>query len=288
MTFSLRSLFPNLPQLKVIDVGASPIDGDPPYQPLFESGQAQVLGFEPDEVQLEALRSLGHANATYLGDALGDGEEHELHICRSPGMTSLLEPDAEVLEHFHGFPEWAEVVRKQKVQTRRLDDVSEARGSDYIKIDVQGAELAVLEHGKEVLSECLVCHIELQFVPFYKDQPLFAELDQVMREAGFWLHRFTPIQSRVFKPLLVDGDIYAGLSQQLWTDGIYFRRFTDFSTMSEPQLEKIAMVAHDLYGSIDLASLALKRLDERDEGVRQGEYLRALTEQKPQAAPGPV
>jgi hypothetical protein len=106
---------------------------------------------------------------------------------------------------------------------------------------------------------------------------LFAELDQALRAAGFWLHRFLPIHSRVFKPLMVNNDIYAGMSQDLWTDAVYVRRFTDFPTMEPAALQRIALMAHDLYKSYDLASLALLELDKRDGGTRQPRYVRALT-----------
>ena len=100
---------------------------------------------------------------------------------------------------------------------------------------------------------------------------------QALRAAGFWLHRFLPIHSRVFKPLMVNNDIYAGMSQVLWTDAVYVRRFTDFPTMDTAALQRIALMAHDLYGSFDLAALALLELDKRDGGTRQPHYLKALT-----------
>jgi len=276
LVFSLTQLFPELPDVKVVDIGASPIDGDPPYQPLLRAGKVDLVGFEPDEKQFAALQALDQPRATFLPDAIGDGAEHVLRVCSLPGMTSHLEPDLEVLEHFHGFGEWARVVEERPMPTRRLDEVPEAHGCDYLKIDVQGGELAVLQNAPEVLADCLVVHTEVQFVPFYKDQPLFAELDQLLRNAGFWLHQFTPIHRRVFKPMLINQDIYAGLSQDLWSDAVYVRRFTDFATMDRESLEKIALIGHDAYESIDLASLALLRIDEREGGKRQEQYVAAL------------
>ena len=75
---------------------------------------------------------------------------------------------------------------------------------------------------------------------------------------------------------MVNNDIYARMSQDLWTDAVYVRRFTDFPTLAADALERIALIAHDLYGSYDLASLALLELDKRDGGDRQPRYLRAL------------
>jgi hypothetical protein len=38
----------------VVDIGANPIDGDPPYQSMLEKRLCRVVGFEP---QSEALAS---------------------------------------------------------------------------------------------------------------------------------------------------------------------------------------------------------------------------------------
>jgi hypothetical protein len=46
--------------------------------------------------------------------------------------------------------------------------------------------------------------------------------------------------------------------------------------MDRGSLEKIALIGHDLYESIDLASLALLRIDEKEGGKRQEEYVGAL------------
>ena len=275
--FPLHQLFPDLPRQRIVDVGASPIDGVPPYDALRSSGRADLVGFEPDEVQFRALLELDERDATFLPHAIGDGQPGTLHVCKSPGMTSLLEPDQKVLSHFHGFSGWGEVTKTLPVQTMRLDDCPETKHTDYLKLDIQGGELAALSGAVELLSEALCVHIEVQFVPFYKDQPLFAELDQALRAAGFMLHRFLPIHSRVFQPLLVNDDIYAGLSQELWSDAVYFKNFADFDRLEVSALLKVAEIANDVYQSIDLAALALRHADQLSGDSREPAYLQALS-----------
>jgi hypothetical protein len=192
-------------------------------------------------------------------------------------MNSLLEPDLEVLDHFHGFPEWARVVGHKPVTTRRLDDVAEIEQMDYLKLDVQGSELAVIQGAARRLQSTVVVQTEVQFVPFYQGQPLFAELDQALRRAGFYLHSFAPMQSRVFKPLIVKEDIYSGLSQVLWSDAVFVKAFTRFAALSSQQLLKIAALCHELYRSYDLAALALAHVDRHEGGDRQARYIARLT-----------
>jgi hypothetical protein len=124
-----------------------------------------------------------------------------------------------------------------------------------------------------------VIHTEVNFIPFYQNQALFAEIDQIIRELGFYLHTFLPLVKRVFKPLVVDNNIYSGLNQVLWTDAVYVRRFTDFLDLDSDSLVKIAIIMHDLYASYDMTLLALKHLDEKENLDFQEVYLRCLSQQ---------
>ena len=119
----------------------------------------------------------------------------------------------------------------------------------------------------------LVIQLEVNFVPFYKDQPLFAELDQELRAQGFYLHRFLPLISRVFKPLILNNDPYAGLSQVLWSDAIYVKKFTDVDARSDAELLKTARIMHELYDSFDYAGMMLWHHDQRRDTKLYDAYL---------------
>ena len=212
--------------IKIVDVGANPIDGKPPYAPLMASGLAQVIGFEPNAKALAQLNWQKGPFETYLPHAVGDGRRHRLRFCAAPGMTSLLEPDPKVLSLFHGFTEWGRVTATEAVDTVRLDDVPETTGLELLKIDIQGAELMVFQNAVERLRTALVIHTEVEFLPMYVGQPLFSDIDQFLRAQGFVLHRFDRLISRVVKPLLINNDHKAGLSQLLWADAIFIRDFT--------------------------------------------------------------
>jgi FkbM family methyltransferase len=273
----LAELFDDLPPLRIVEVGASAVDGEPAYQRLVNRGAATVIGFEPDPAECRKLQAQAGPSASYLPYAIGDGRDAMLHICHSRGMNSLYEPDRQILDSFQGFGDWGRVVGRQTVATRRLDDIDEIAAIDYLKLDVQGSELSILRGAKEKLATTLVVETEAQFIPFYKGQPLFAEVDQELRGAGFLMHRFGPMISRVFKPMLIRDDVYSGLSQTLWSDAVCVRRFTDFARLPSESLLKIALVVHDLYGSIDLAALALSHLDQREGTGRLLTYQRRLT-----------
>ncbi len=107
------------PRVKVVDIGANPIDSDPPYAGMLRAGEAEVVGFEPNRAALATLDARKGPLERYFPHAVGDGARHTLRICQAPGMTSLLEPDPAVLSLFHGFPDWGRVIATEEVETVR-------------------------------------------------------------------------------------------------------------------------------------------------------------------------
>jgi len=264
-----RSSLADLLDLKlvidVVDIGANPIDGVAPYKSLLDGGHARVVGFEPNPDALARLNSQKGPNEKYLPRAVFDGSEQKLKVCRAEGMTSLLEPNADLLHYFHGFPEWGAVQRRVPVSTVRLDDEKEIKNIDYLKIDIQGAELEVFRNGVNRLRNCLVIHTEVEFLPMYKDQPLFSEVELFLRGHGFTFHRFYPLVSRTVQPMLVNNDKFAGLSQIFWADALFIKDFTKLDRLSERSLKKLALILHDCYGSYDIALRALMAVDAKNE-----------------------
>jgi FkbM family methyltransferase len=250
-------------RVKVVDIGANPIDGAPPYKSMLDRGEAEVVGFEPNPDALATLNQRKGPYETYLPNAVGDGSRHVLRICRAPGMTSLLEPDPAILGLFHGFPAWGEVMAEEEIETVRLDDVPATEGIDMIKIDIQGGELMVLRNAIERLRTVSVIQTEVEFLPLYKGQPLFSEVELFLRSQGFIFHRFFPLNSRALQPIVVGGSIYNGLSQQVWGDGIFVRDFTRWEVYSDRQLLAAASIVHNCYQSYDLSLRLIQEYDRR-------------------------
>jgi len=273
----LHSLLNISCNIKIVDIGANPIDGEAPYAPLLAAGNAQVIGFEPNLTALDTLNRKKSEHETYLPCAIGDGRRHTLTHCRAPGMTSLLEPNPKVLALFHGFSEWGRVVRTEEVDTIRLDDISETSELDYLKIDIQGAELMVFQNAVERLRNALLIHTEVEFLPMYIGQPLFSDVDQFLRQYGFVLHRFHPLISRTIKPMIVNNSPYAGLSQALWADAVFVRDFIHLDPLSAEQLLRLAVILHDCYRSYDLVLHLLSEYDRRMQTNLSKSYLATIT-----------
>ncbi len=268
------------PRIKVVDIGANPIDTAPPYAGLLRDGHAEVVGFEPNPLALAELERRKGPHERYFPHAVGDGADHTLHVCQAPGMTSLLVPNDATLNLFHGFPQWGLVLATETVATVRLDDVLETAGADLLKLDIQGAELMVLRHAEQRLATALVVQAEVEFMPLYQGQPLFSEVELFLRGHGFMFHRFFPEVSRAISPMLVNQDPYAGFSQLVWADGIFVRDITRLHLLDDRQLLATAAILHDCYGSIDVAFRLLTEHDRRCGGGLGETYLAGMQRRK--------
>ncbi len=274
---SLASLLEIECPINVIDIGANPIDGDAPYKPLLDSGLAQVYGFEPNLDALARLNAIKGPNETYFSSAVYDGNQQELRVCLAQGMTSLLEPNANLLNYLHGFPEWGKVEERVSIPTVRLDDINEITIVDYLKIDIQGAELEVFRNGINRLKDCLVIHTEVNFLPMYEGQPLFSEVELYLRELGFIFHKFDPLVSRILQPMTLNNDIRGQLSQVTYADAVFVKDFTKFDQLSSKQLKKIALILNDIYESFDIVLRALMAYDTKTKSNFAEQYLKILS-----------
>jgi len=237
----------------VVDIGANPIDGDPPYKAMLAAGLCQVTGFEPQGAALAKLEQSKGPHEQYLPYAVGDGTERTLHVCELEGMTSLLVPDPDHLALFNLFPTWGRVKERLPIATRKLDDIAEIAYLDFLKMDVQGSEREVLAHGRTKLKHAIAVQTEVSFVPLYKDQPAFGEIDLTMRDMGFLPHCVSGTKIWPLSPMVVGNEPNRGIRQLLETDMVYVRDFTRAEGMSAEQWKHLALVAHHCYGSYDLA-----------------------------------
>lgn len=250
----------------IVDVGAAFLGEAPPYQPLVDAHLARRYAFEPNEVSAAELRTRLEAEAVVLPYALADGCRHTLHLAPG-GMTSLLEPDPAAfafLTPFSMAPFWP-VERgfaPTVIETRRLDDITEIPAIDYLKIDVQGAELLVIENGREKLESCSVVHVEMSFFALYKDQPLFGEVDAALRAMGFVVHGLADVKRYPVAPF-EPRDLWRGLNQLVEVDMVYVRDLKRLELQPDAQLAATALIMDTCYASYDIALRCLAALEKR-------------------------
>lgn len=146
------------PGMVVLDVGANV-----GFYSLFFAGlvgpEGRVLAFEPDPVSfgLLAQRAAGRANLETAQVALGDREGRLTLYC------SLTNRADNRVHPSHGTP-----VEQVEVPLTTLDTWLSSRGVeriDAVKMDVQGAEVAVLAGARETLRRTQPAWMLIEFSP---------------------------------------------------------------------------------------------------------------------------
>lgn len=227
-----------------------------------------IYGFDADADACEAANAdLETRQVTWtekhiplaLGSSVG---EATLYVTKHPMCSSLYPPNEPYLARFAGLPELVNLDFTIDIETTTLDEFCQAEGIeeiDFLQVDVQGADLQVLEGAAEILRRSILAiQIEVEFSHLYLNQPLFADVDTYLRKHGFTLFDLkNAYRARTRAPFV--SQIHPG--QLLWADAYYFRDLIqeDLSTpfKTPEQILKLACIA-DL---MDFTDYALELLE---------------------------
>lgn len=222
-----------------------------------------IYGFDADEeAAAEANLDLAVRQVPWqeihvpIGLSNQEGEA-TLYVTKAPMCTSLYPPNEPFLARFANLPELVNLDFKVEIETTTLDTFCAAENVealDFLQIDVQGADLNVLQGATNLLQRSgLAIQIEVEFAQLYKDQPLFADVDAFLRAQGFSLFDVTrSYRLRTLSP--IQGGQHPG--QLLWGDAFYLRDLISTEanqTLRTPeQMLKLACMA-DILGFTDYA-----------------------------------
>jgi len=246
--------------LLIVDVGAAEYSEAalPAYAALLRSPGTRVVGFDA-HADAQAAPAPG-GQFVMLPYAIGDGGTHMFRSCAAPMTSSLFEPNIPWLERFENLAELCRVVDRASIDTIPLDDVPEARGATFLKVDVQGATLMVLGGARAVLEDVVVVQTEVEFGPIYQGTPRFGDVERFLASAGFAFHHFRDFGTR--REMSGTSAFGARATRQLWADAVFVPDFERMDRLSPSALLRLAAVAHDCYDVQDLAHACLVRFDE--------------------------
>lgn len=226
----------------------------------------QIFGFEPDEVEYARLTK-EKINGRYFNCALSDTEtERPLYLTKVRGCSSLYEPNMVFLRQFPG-SDWLEVEKVVTIKTHTLDSVFQKEATttcDFIKIDVQGAELDVLKGGlKSLKNHVLGMEIEVEFQPLYKDQPLFPDIDVFVRsQFGLEIQDFKKYYWKFQRGInygSAKGKLIFGEALYFRPPGSVFEICKDQTLAKAKETILKAILMGIIYGYFDYALLILER-----------------------------
>lgn len=186
-------------RLIIFDIGACECEDSIRYANLFPN--SAIFAFEPlpDNVKKIKKNIARHnkTNITLIEKALSDsiGQVEFFVSSGQPRDTknsdwdygnkssSLLKPDK-----VHRVHDWLEFDKTIIVETDTIkhfckeNDINEI---NFVHLDVQGAELLVLNGAEEFIQKIGIIWMEVESLPFYKDQPLKKNVELFMKKNGF-------------------------------------------------------------------------------------------------------
>ena len=227
-----------------------------------------LVGFEPDPVEFTDLQKQlssewKSVNILPFGLSSRSGQQ-VLNIPKDPQSASLLEHNLVIGEKFRK-KQFFEIDRTEKIQVLSLKDAlnkTNFQSVDFIKIDIEGAELLVFKSSPEVMKDVLAIKTEISFIPFRKSQPLASDVDIYLRKFGFEIMNIIqPYHWRrhgyLNHPYYSDETPPYSKAQLVHADYLYFR---DPDSLGDDiaKLLKLSLIALS-FGYFDHALMILER-----------------------------
>jgi FkbM family methyltransferase len=238
----------------------------------------EVDAFEPDPTDYLKQKSKAPANIHWHPYALArESGERDLYVLNRSSGSSLYPPNNDVLGAFT-VDSYCRLKEVKKVNCFSYPDFMRSSGRPaphLIKLDVQGAELEILE-SLFVASKknILAVETEVEFLEVYKGQPLFADVDNFMKSQDFELldlrtHRAYRARENqecfYLRKFNTAGGGPTAISAQLVAgDALYFRKYDSPLVLASKHTLLHYILVTVIYRFYEWSLLAI------ESGVREG------------------
>ena len=205
---------PEFEGITLIDIGAA---GD--IEPRWKAVEKNLnyIGFEPDERSRKDLMSNRDSCREYTihSEALLDTDGIvNLNLCRKPQSSSIYVPNIEFTNLFSDSKRF-DVLKTEIITTKKLDNIK-ISNPDFIKLDIQGAELKALLGSEKTLEETFGLEVEVEFLPIYMHQPLFGDISSFLLKKDFEFIDFIDL-------CRWERRAYNGYGQCIFGDALYLK-----------------------------------------------------------------
>lgn len=247
--------------LALLDIGAR--DGIQWPWDRIAQDQLNLILVEPDPVEADRLKKACVRDGRgFVIPSVLWRDERTLHLNLNlkPGTSSVFPANRSLLDQFPDSDRYSRVstIDLPAQTIDQLAATGQLHHIDFAKIDVQGAELAILEGGAHFFARNLIgLEVEVEFCELYIGQPLFAEVDAYARSLGLELWDLRKTYWKYEQGMHVPGPVKGRL---VFGDALYFRPLTGLaswlSSMADSAAtEKIVMLVTSAlaYGYADYA-----------------------------------
>jgi FkbM family methyltransferase len=286
----LLDLLPDQERFVIVDGGAREVDREPRWRP-FPPSRLRFIGFEPNESEAQRLNATpgpGGLEWQFIPAGLwGSSGQRRFEHNKAEGGSSFLSQHRELTDRWK-FENAQETVLAREmffpVSDEEMRVVSLAGWAkhakidaiDFLKLNVQGGELEILQGAGGLLDSVLGLLVEVSFVESYKNRPLFSDIDRYLNSRGFAFfdllaHHYvgrsaSPVHARhlvVAEPKL--GQLVSSWGQLIEGHALYLRDPVAKGTahqMSASRVIKLAVFA-EAFGQIEFAFELLDWLSSR-------------------------
>ena len=253
-------------KFKIIEIGAVQLSKKEPFYEILEHfPNSKIIGFEIENEVCDKMNQKAPKGVEYYPYALGEkNEKKKLYNTQNPMCTSLLKPNEKLIRLYNNLED-AYLKDETEIDTITLDafvDKYKLDDIDFIKIDVQGAELDIFKGSKKTLKNIIKIICEVEFVPLYENQPLFGEVCKFLSQYDLMFNKFLGFAGRTLRPLMaIEGR--NAISQYMWADAAFICHVEKIQNLNDEQLLKLSLLS-SIYNSIDLAYFCLLIYDKRN------------------------
>lgn len=175
-----KELLKIVKNFKLLDLGAAG-DLDNRWK-LLNSKIIQIYAAEPHPSSFKNLKKknilinkLFHNN---------ENKKEKLYLTKKPECSSIYRPNFEHLKNFKDADRY-NILDEVIFDTTCIDTEFKNTNLDFVKIDTQGSEFEILNGAKEKMQNILGLEIECCFFQIYKEQKLFENIKDKLRENDF-------------------------------------------------------------------------------------------------------
>lgn len=176
----ISKFFTDRKNIVIFDIGANQGDITAELDESYNNAIIHTFEAIPYLAEKQRKRFVDKQNIIVNEAAISNSNEKlEFYVNEFPDTSSLLASDESVLPIRYGN------VYKEKekitVDAITLDDYcknNNIKEIDFIKMDIQGAELLALEGAEQLLDQGKIklIYVETMFIPLYKNQAIFSDI----------------------------------------------------------------------------------------------------------------
>ena len=267
----------------IIEIGALKLNKEKEsfYELLDYFPSSKIIGFEIEKEVCEKMNSESLKGIKYYPYALGKAnEKRKLYITQHPMCSSLYKPN-ETFNKLYNNLEVTNLKDEIEIDTITLDyfiDKHDIGNIDFIKIDVQGAELDIFKGASNALKNVLNIVCEVEFIDIYENQPLFGDICNYLSQYNLMFNKFLGLAGRAIKPVKLDNNLNKP-SQHMWSDAVFVHHILKIHDLNNIQLIKLSLLAC-VYYSLDLTFYCLSIYDKRNSTSFARDWMTKISDTK--------